>query len=144
MNRLQFYNDPISKTKSLIFVRTYDQLTIYWRYFSKLSHRYHRQKNILIEHRTPVQIGNSIFCQNHFKIIPSFHLIIWFIVSVHDIKSTKIWMSLFSIPKWHCDWPILLLGSPWKKRYVSSFAYIPWIFEGFLRSWDNLVSSKTR
>ena len=60
-----------------------------WRYFSKLSHRYHRQKKILIKQRTPVQIGNSIFFQNHFKIIISSHLIIRSIVSVHDIKSTR-------------------------------------------------------
>ena len=41
-----------------------------------------------------------------FQIIISFYLIIGFIVSVRDIKLTKIWTSLILIPKWHRNRPI--------------------------------------
>ena len=58
-----------------------------------------------------------------FQIIISFYLIIGFIVSVRDIKSTKIWTSLFLIPKWHRDRPILFVrGSTTSQTHFGTFS----------------------
>ena len=99
---------------------------INWRYFSKLSHRYHRQKKILIELRTPVQIGNCIFFQKSFydHHFVSFDNLIHFIRPWRQIDE-KIWTRPILIPKWHCDQPIPQLGCPRNRKTTLIFPALP-------------------